>query len=354
MAETKAPANPVVAEHFLYKNRLQEYAQRSAVHTPLYTTINGGNPHAPRFRSTVVVDGLTFTSPNTFSHRKEAEQDVARLALEGLSEKVKDEGCPLIYADSVFCKSILNEFATKMKLSSATYTTTQSEGPIPVFISSVIFDGKEYTGRTGKNKKEAQQLGARAVIESILESSPSRTLLSQIIKSKSKLYNAILGNTAPAHTQDSGMPSGGDLQKNSGQTMVKGKEIVTDSGTDKSLASPVILSSNIPVHASTAYPPPLCYVNPQITQGLGSCSNASGSGTLPYLPLYNQQSVKPISDEPNLKADKQVENGTQLGITSVPAVSDSQIAVSGHNGKRRAHKNKKGSKAKKFHGAHQS
>ncbi|RVW24910.1 putative mitochondrial protein [Vitis vinifera] len=83
-------------EHLMHKNRLQEYTQRSAIPLPIYQTVNEGFQHAPKFRSTVLVDGATYTSPNTFSHRKAAEQDVARLALEFISKKIKDEGCPLI------------------------------------------------------------------------------------------------------------------------------------------------------------------------------------------------------------------------------------------------------------------
>lgn len=49
------------------------------------------------------VDGAVFTSPNTFSHRKTAEQSAAKTALESVLKKMKDEGCPLIY---VVCFSI--------------------------------------------------------------------------------------------------------------------------------------------------------------------------------------------------------------------------------------------------------
>lgn len=78
-----------------YKNRLQEYAQRSAIHLPLYKTVNEASLHAPKFRSTVEVDGQIFTSRNTFLKRKIAEQDVSKLALEHISKKIKDERCPL-------------------------------------------------------------------------------------------------------------------------------------------------------------------------------------------------------------------------------------------------------------------
>jgi dsRNA-specific ribonuclease len=68
----------------------------------------------------------------------------------------------------VFCKSILNEFAAKMNLEPPTYDTIQQEALLPVFTSSLVFNGASYTGEAGKNKKEAEQLAARAVIVSLL------------------------------------------------------------------------------------------------------------------------------------------------------------------------------------------
>ncbi|KAJ6688028.1 DOUBLE-STRANDED RNA-BINDING PROTEIN 4 [Salix koriyanagi] len=116
----------------MYKNRLQEYTQKSSLQLPVYQTFNEGAAHMPRFRSTVWVDGAQYTSQKTFLHRKAAEQDVANLALESILKRVKDEECPLLDAETVFCKSILNEFASEVILGDA----------------------------LGGNKKEAEQLAA--------------------------------------------------------------------------------------------------------------------------------------------------------------------------------------------------
>lgn len=180
-----------VPEHLMHKNRLQEHAQRSGIPLPVYQSHNEGFQHAPKFRASVSVDGVTYTSPNTFSHRKAAEQDVAKIALECISKKIKDEGCPLINQDTVFCKSILNEFAVKMNLELPAYSTRQSEALLPVFVSSLVFNGVTYTGEPGRSKKEAEQLAARAVIRTLLVTSGSATILSEIIKSKGKLYAAL-------------------------------------------------------------------------------------------------------------------------------------------------------------------
>lgn len=81
---------------FIYKSRLQEYAQRSSQSFPVYQTVNVGTPHAPRFRSTVLVDRDTYMSPNTFQQRKAAEHDAARVALESIQTKIKREGLSFI------------------------------------------------------------------------------------------------------------------------------------------------------------------------------------------------------------------------------------------------------------------
>ncbi|KAF5942911.1 hypothetical protein HYC85_020553 [Camellia sinensis] len=73
----------------MYKNPLQEYTQKSSIPLPVYETIiEGGVPHEPRFRSTVRVDGASYTSHDVFSQRKAAEQDVAKVALDGITQKI--------------------------------------------------------------------------------------------------------------------------------------------------------------------------------------------------------------------------------------------------------------------------
>lgn len=74
----------------------------------------------------------------------------------------------MFFQDTVFCKSILNEFAVKMNLEKPTYITSQPEGLLPIFISSLAFNGISYIGGPGRSKREAEQLAARTVILSIL------------------------------------------------------------------------------------------------------------------------------------------------------------------------------------------
>lgn len=73
-----------------------------------------------------------------------------------------------MFQDKFFCKLILHEFAVKINKEKPTYETVRVEGPFPVFVSSMVFDGVKYNGQPGVNKKEAEQLVARAAILSIL------------------------------------------------------------------------------------------------------------------------------------------------------------------------------------------
>ncbi|KAL9296064.1 hypothetical protein ACSQ67_021960 [Phaseolus vulgaris] len=70
---------------------------------PLYQSNNEGQQHAPRFRSKVWVDGMSYISQSTFSHRKTAEQDAARLALKCLSKRTRDEA-PSLDCEVCCCK----------------------------------------------------------------------------------------------------------------------------------------------------------------------------------------------------------------------------------------------------------
>ncbi|CAL5445258.1 unnamed protein product [Camellia sinensis] len=163
------PVCLVMPDHLMHKNRLQEHTQKSALQLPVYQTINEGFPHAPKFRSTVLVNGEKYTSVHTFSQRKEAEQEVAKYALERVMKREEVEVFPLIHQEEIlFCKSILHEFAVKMNLNIPKYTTSHAQGLQLVYVSSLVFDGKTFTGEVAGSKKVAEQLAARASIQSLL------------------------------------------------------------------------------------------------------------------------------------------------------------------------------------------
>ena len=67
------------------------YKPRSSIPQPIYRTMSEGPSKALSFRSTIEEYVATYTSPNTFLQKKAAEQDVAKVALEHISKRIKDE-----------------------------------------------------------------------------------------------------------------------------------------------------------------------------------------------------------------------------------------------------------------------
>lgn len=70
----------------MFKSRLQEYAQKAGLPTPVYETIKEGPSHEPSFRSTVIVNDVRYDSLPGFSNRKAAEQSAAEVALVELAK----------------------------------------------------------------------------------------------------------------------------------------------------------------------------------------------------------------------------------------------------------------------------
>lgn len=66
---------------YVFKSRLQEYAQKAGISTPVYQTLKEGPSHEPVFRSTVIVNDVRYESLPGFFNRKAAEQSAAEVAL---------------------------------------------------------------------------------------------------------------------------------------------------------------------------------------------------------------------------------------------------------------------------------
>lgn len=69
----------------MYKNQLQELAQRSCFNLPAYTCIREGPDHAPRFKAAVNFNGESFESPSYCSTLRQAEHSAAEVALNALA-----------------------------------------------------------------------------------------------------------------------------------------------------------------------------------------------------------------------------------------------------------------------------
>ncbi|KAG8384163.1 hypothetical protein BUALT_Bualt04G0089600 [Buddleja alternifolia] len=317
MSVSQSPTPPPgVPEEAWCKNRLQEFTQKASIPLPMYETFNEGTQHAHQFRSRVWVDGTCFMSPNTFSIKKMAEQDAAKHALIGIQEKIKSEGCARVLEETIFCKSIINQYALKMNLSPPTYVTNVSKMITSVFVSSLILNGDTFIGYAGKTKKESEQLAARAAILSIL-GSESGTTMSEIVRSKFKFYDelkkvkdAIQGGTTPA-----------GLNQSEERVVVSSfnerKEFEVNEGTINASCSAILPSS-------TTLSPAIQVALSDSTSEQPSYTQATNQSPHVFKKAETQTSSVPID----------------LPIVFVPPAPQ-QPLVSSTSGKKRKRKNKK-------------
>ncbi|KAJ0753931.1 putative double-stranded RNA-binding domain-containing protein [Helianthus annuus] len=166
-----------------YRCLLHQHVQKLRKPPPVYQTQNEGSDHNPRFRSTVSVDGVSYTSSSTFQLRKMAELDVSKIAYTAIMQKEKTEALQFIQQDKTYCKSIMVEFASKKNIRIPVYQTKHLNASVPVFHSTLLFNGGTYQGDIAKSKKEAEQLVARSVIINIL-ALESDTDMTDIVNSK--------------------------------------------------------------------------------------------------------------------------------------------------------------------------
>uniref|UniRef100_A0A0D9XNB5 DRBM domain-containing protein n=1 Tax=Leersia perrieri TaxID=77586 RepID=A0A0D9XNB5_9ORYZ len=75
------PSRIRVENCYVFKSRLQEYAQKANLPTPEYHTLKEGPSHEPLFKSTVVFNNTKYESLPGFFNRKAAEQSAAEVAL---------------------------------------------------------------------------------------------------------------------------------------------------------------------------------------------------------------------------------------------------------------------------------
>ncbi|XP_011097127.1 double-stranded RNA-binding protein 4 isoform X1 [Sesamum indicum] len=313
------PPGPGIPEDFWFKNRLQEFTQKASIPLPIYQTSSEGVQHAPRFRSRVWVDGTCFASPSTFSNRKMAEQDAAKHALIGIQEKVKNEGSSRVHQDSIFCKSIIYEYAQKMNLQLPTYVTNESKAMLPIFVSSLVLNGVTYVGEAGKNKKEAEQFAARSAILSILDSESSTTM-SEIVKSKFKLYDALKTVMDSSSVQVGNVPARvNPLEDSAAISLVnKRKEIDVAEGSSTDPCATISKSSSI------APFPAIQLTLPESTPEELSNTQAAPQFLHEFKKPKSQTSL-PVVDPP---------------IVFVPPASEPAV-ISSTSGKKRNRKNKK-------------
>ncbi|KAF8402748.1 hypothetical protein HHK36_010838 [Tetracentron sinense] len=153
----------------MYKNQLQELAQRSCFNLPSYTCIREGPDHAPRFKATVNFNGEIFESPNYCTTLRQAEHSAAEVALNSLSNRGPSFSLAAKILDETgVYKNLLQEIAQRVGAALPLYTTFRSGlGHLPVFTGTVELSGIIFTGEPAKNKKQAEKNAAMAAWSSL-------------------------------------------------------------------------------------------------------------------------------------------------------------------------------------------
>ncbi|KAJ6380112.1 hypothetical protein OIU76_016714 [Salix suchowensis] len=153
----------------MYKNQLQELAQRSCFNLPSYSCIREGPDHAPRFKATVNFNGETFESPTFCSTLRLAEHAAAEVALNTLASRGPSRALIAGVLDETgVYKNLLQETAHRAGLKLPVYTTIRSgPGHVPVFSCTVELAGMSFIGEPARTKKQAQKHAAMTAWSSL-------------------------------------------------------------------------------------------------------------------------------------------------------------------------------------------
>ncbi|KAK1300012.1 Double-stranded RNA-binding protein 8 [Acorus calamus] len=151
----------------MFKSRLQEYAQKASIPTPVYDTTRDGPSHEPTFRSSVTVNNIRYDSLPGFFNRKAAEQSAAEVALlEVLKSSNMGECLTPPVHETGLCKNLLQEYAQKMNYAIPSYSSIKTNGKMS-YTCTVDVGGIQYIGTAARTKREAEIKAARTALLAI-------------------------------------------------------------------------------------------------------------------------------------------------------------------------------------------
>ncbi|KAI3737347.1 hypothetical protein L2E82_27345 [Cichorium intybus] len=177
-----------VSNCYVFKSRLQEYAQKAGLTTPIYHTIKEGPSHQPLFRSSVVLNDESYHSLTGFLNRKAAEQSAAEIALIEIAKSgATDKSVSHPVHETGLCKNLLQEYAQKMNYAIPSYICTKDEkkGRESPFSCTVDIGGIKYIGTSAKTKKEAELKAAKTALLAIQMSAPESNWKSDPVDTES-------------------------------------------------------------------------------------------------------------------------------------------------------------------------
>ncbi|KAK3441804.1 hypothetical protein EUGRSUZ_B01706, partial [Eucalyptus grandis] len=195
----------------LFKSRLQDYAHKTGLPTPLYETIKEGALHESQFRSTVTVNGVKYNSLPGFCNRKAAEQSAAEVALLELAKSGEiSEGISQPVHETGLCKNLIQEYVQKLSYVIPRYKCPKDEASrrAPLFSCTVEVGGICYTGDTARTKKQAEIQAARTALLAVQSSTPTDSQLT--VPSKKRATETSPFNVRQSSPENSTMNQNGE------------------------------------------------------------------------------------------------------------------------------------------------
>ncbi|KAK1297298.1 Double-stranded RNA-binding protein 1 [Acorus calamus] len=252
-ATERGSGNRLVADEFggnQYKNQLQMFAQKRNMDLPMYDSTRVGSPHAPTFKATVSIGGLTFESSEFFNTIKEAENAAAKAAFSSLSPEGTQEASPqgIIFRlflrclpgtwqpaseDSSFYKNLLQQFTQKEGCSMPLYKTRSvGESHLPTFSSTVEVEGENFDGESAKTKKLAEMNAAKVAWTTLNKRKLSKISAYTSLSTQAQEVPGHVSTTLPSGVTVSLLQSTGkDQQDNSSLRITKIDRLGADLST---------------------------------------------------------------------------------------------------------------------------
>ncbi|CAH9074586.1 unnamed protein product [Cuscuta europaea] len=160
LADRKLPKCSAVQP--IYKNWLQQYAQKQGITLPEYCCEAQGPPHDRHFKPKVAFAEKVYESQQFFRTLKEAEQAAAKIVIEALSPHEIQKGGGLY-------KNLLQEAVQKLGFLSPMYKTIQGGPPHNAsFVTTVQVGDETYEGQTAKSKKLAEMNAAEIAYNTLI------------------------------------------------------------------------------------------------------------------------------------------------------------------------------------------
>ncbi|KAI5406886.1 hypothetical protein KIW84_053234 [Lathyrus oleraceus] len=167
----------------MYKTQLQQLCQQKRWSLPKYSAMNDGPQHKPSYKASVLVNDVIFTSSDTFSSSKEAQNQAAMRAFlnftspsSGSSTPTKEVGAakpqetPVIMAETDrLCKHQLQNYARKNNLDQPVFTIITEGLPNVIrYKATVVIGGTSFDSPTFFNTiKDAEHAAAKVALKEL-------------------------------------------------------------------------------------------------------------------------------------------------------------------------------------------